>query len=78
MINLAVIDLGSNSVRLRITEIDESGNYNLVSYEKEYVRLSENMGPEKMLKPAPMDRTIKALQHFKPVSYTHLTLPTKA
>ena len=65
MINLAVIDLGSNSVRLRITEINESGNYNLVSYEKEYVRLSENMGPEKMLKPAPMDRTIKALQHFK-------------
>lgn len=47
MINLAVIDLGSNSVRLRITEINESGNYNLVSYEKEYVRLSENMGPEK-------------------------------
>ena len=34
MINLAVIDLGSNSVRLRITEINESGNYNLVSYEK--------------------------------------------
>ena len=65
MINLAVIDLGSNSVRLRITEINESGNYNLVSYEKEYVRLSENMGPEKMLKSAPMDRTIKALQHFK-------------
>ena len=67
MINLAVIDLGSNSVRLRVTEIDESGNYNLVRYEKEYVRLSENMGPEKMLKPTPMERTIAALKDFKQI-----------
>ena len=46
MINLAVIDLGSNSVRLRITEINESGNYNLVSYEKEYVRSKVGYVPD--------------------------------
>lgn len=67
MINLAIIDLGSNSVRLRITEIDEQGNYNLVRYEKEYVRLSENMGPEKTLKPVPMERTLQALKDFKEI-----------
>lgn len=47
MINLAVIDLGSNSVRLRITEIDESGNYNLVSYEKNMFVFQKTWGQKK-------------------------------
>lgn len=67
MTNLAIIDLGSNSVRLRITEIDDQGNYHLVRYEKEYVRLSENMGAEKTLKPEPIARTLKALHHFRDI-----------
>lgn len=64
-INLAIIDLGSNSCRLRITRIFENQRTELVRYEKEYVRLSENMGPEKVLKPEPMERTIATLTRFK-------------
>ena len=46
MTNLAIIDLGSNSCRLRISEIYPNGKHQLVKYEKEFVRLSENMGPQ--------------------------------
>lgn len=65
MTNLVVIDLGSNSVRMKISQIDEFGSYVTVGYQKEYVRLSENMGKEKTLKKTPMDRTLAALKSFK-------------
>lgn len=65
--NLAIIDLGSNSCRLRITKIFDSGKTELVRYEKEYVRLSENMGSAKVLQPEPMNRTINALLKFKAI-----------
>ncbi|EFG55253.1 exopolyphosphatase [Lactobacillus amylolyticus] len=65
MINLVVIDLGSNSVRMQISEIDDYGSYTVKGYYREYVRLSENMGKEKTLKPDPMKRTVKALNSFK-------------
>ncbi|WP_251547473.1 Ppx/GppA family phosphatase [Limosilactobacillus caecicola] len=65
--NLAIIDLGSNSCRLRITEIFEHGRTKLVRYEKEYVRLSENMGSAKVLQPVPMERTLETLQRFKEI-----------
>lgn len=64
MTNLAIIDLGSNSCRLRISEIYPNGKHQLVKYEKEFVRLSENMGPEKILKPEPIERTITVLKKF--------------
>ena len=54
MENFVVIDLGSNSIRLRVTH-----------QLKEYVRLSENMGPERILQQVPMDRTLEALKKFK-------------
>lgn len=65
MENFVVIDLGSNSIRLRITQITE-GNFLRVTHQlKEYVRLSENMGPERILQQVPMDRTLEALKKFK-------------
>ncbi|MBM6753310.1 Ppx/GppA family phosphatase [Lactobacillus alvi] len=64
MTNLAIIDLGSNSCRLQISEIYSNGKHQLIKYEKEFVRLSENMGPEKILKPEPIERTITALKKF--------------
>lgn len=63
--NLVVIDLGSNSVRLQISQIDDYGGYTVMGYFREYVRLSENMGKEMTLKEEPMNRTIQALKDFK-------------
>lgn len=67
MSNLAIIDLGSNSCRLRITKIYTNGKTELVRYEKEYVRLSENMGAKKVLQEEPIERTIATLLRFKKI-----------
>lgn len=71
MENFAVIDLGSNSVRMTISRISDDGTYETVAEEKEYVRLSENMGAEKILQPGAIERTIAALKGFK-VIYSKL------
>lgn len=67
MENFAVIDLGSNSARMTITQIDDDGAYAPVTQMKEYVRLSENMGEKRVLQPEAIDRTLKALSGFKAV-----------
>ena len=73
---LAIIDLGSNSVRLKINQIAENGTYKTESYEKQYVRLSSQMGPEKTLKEEPVQRTLAALAHFRSVidQYPNITM----
>lgn len=73
---LAVIDLGSNSVRLKISTILEDGSAVAEQYVKRYVRLSSQMGPEKLLKEAPMQRTLAALQEFREIcdQYDHLKI----
>ena len=48
--NLVVIDLGSNSIRMQISQIYDYGGYTVMGYFREYVRLSDNMGKEMTLK----------------------------
>ena len=67
MENFVVIDLGSNSVRMTITRINEDGTHETVTHMKEFVRLSENMGEKKILQPAAIERTMKALHSFKDI-----------
>ena len=43
MKRVSFIDLGSNSVRFVIIEINENGSYQLIYQQKESIRLSENM-----------------------------------
>lgn len=64
---LAIIDLGSNSVRLKITQIRAGGQYETIQYEKRYVRLASNIGPERLLKAGPIKRTIAALREFREI-----------
>ena len=63
----AVIDLGSNSCRMKITQIIGGTYLKVVNQQKAYVRLSENMGPEKTLKSVPMERTIATLKQFRAI-----------
>ncbi|WP_261811041.1 exopolyphosphatase [Levilactobacillus humaensis] len=74
MENLVVIDLGSNSVRMTISEIDGDGNHKTIEQVKRYVRLSENMGEERLLQPAAIERTLAALGEFKAI-YSKLKNP---
>ncbi|MBL1072635.1 Ppx/GppA family phosphatase [Lactobacillus kitasatonis] len=80
MTNLVVIDLGSNSVRMQISQIDDYGGYTIIGYFREYVRLSEKMGKEMILKEEPMKRTIQALKDFKAryTQYDHVVVKAVA
>ncbi|MTV50741.1 exopolyphosphatase [Heliobacillus mobilis] len=71
MEKVAIIDLGSNSVRLMLVGISSDGSYKLIDEAKEGVRLSENMGPELTLKPAAIVRTIEALRLFQHLYRAH-------
>lgn len=64
MERLALIDLGSNSVRFVISEIADNGSYRLIYQEKESIRLSEGMWETNYLTEAAMKRAINALQVF--------------
>ncbi|MCT4395464.1 Ppx/GppA family phosphatase [Periweissella beninensis] len=61
----AVIDLGSNSARMTVSEIMADGSYKVLERMQAMVRLSKDMGPDKILQTAEIDRTIKALKDFK-------------
>ncbi len=65
MRRIAFIDLGSNSVRMNIIQINDNGSYYLMDQVKQMVRLSQGMGTEKTLKPEPIRRTVEALSLFK-------------
>ena len=67
MENLAIVDLGSNSARMAITEIAPDGHFREIKRVKENTRLSEGMGREKMLQEDAMNRTIAALKRFKKI-----------
>lgn len=68
MQNLVIVDLGSNSVRMAIIEIQPDGKYREVYRTKRDSRLSQGMGTGKVktLQPAAMNRTIEAMQSFRP------------
>lgn len=68
---LAIIDLGSNSIRMIVMQIFPDGSYKMVDHLKEMVRLSEGMGEENTLKSNAMERTIRTLELYKRVLDIH-------
>lgn len=76
--NLAIVDLGSNSTRMAITEIAPDGRFREIKRVKENTRLSEGMGREKVLQKNAMDRTIAALKRFKKIYSTVPNIQVRA
>ncbi len=68
---IAIIDLGSNSVRLIIFAIYSGKYYKLMEQEKEMVRLSEDLSSDGYLKEAPINRTLLTLSLFKDLIHSH-------
>lgn len=60
----AVIDLGSNAVRMFIAEVNES-EIRVVKRFRHNVRLSEGMSKTMTLQPEPVKRTLSALRELK-------------
>lgn len=63
--SIAIIDLGSNSIRMNIFGINDQGGYSIYDQASEMVRLSERLGSDLLLKEEPMQRTINALNYFQ-------------
>lgn len=62
--NVAIIDLGSNSVRLSIAEVSQNSFKNILM-KRIMIKLSENMNSDMMLKAPAMERAKNALSEFK-------------
>ncbi len=61
---IAIIDLGSNSIRMNIIEVINN-NATVLENIRTVVRLSEGMGDEKLLRQNAVDRTLSELKKFK-------------
>ncbi len=69
---IAVIDLGSNSVRMDIADIDENAaGYSFLERRRIMARLSEGMTADGNLQPEAVDRVIDALKEFKEIIDSH-------
>lgn len=64
MQRIAIIDVGSNSARLVITQMYKSGAYNMVYNQKETLRLSQKLDKFGKLTPLAFTETIECMQSF--------------
>lgn len=73
---IAVLDLGSNSIRTTITEYEETGEFRILERQQAMVRISEGMGTQKVLQASAIKRAMNALNKFKKVyeQYPHLKI----
>lgn len=72
MEHIAIIDLGSNSVRFVIMHIDTDGTYKLVYQEKKSIRLSEGMINNSMaLTEAAQERALSCMKVYAHMASVH-------
>lgn len=62
--NFAVIDLGSNSVRMSVNSLEKDGRWCVLEKLRSTVRLSEGMTNDNFLKEEAMSRVISAIEGF--------------
>jgi exopolyphosphatase / guanosine-5'-triphosphate,3'-diphosphate pyrophosphatase len=72
------IDIGSNTVRLLIMEVDGAGSFQEVHSERVICRLGEGINTEKKLLPHRMDLTLDVLQRFRDECRKHGDIPIRA
>ena len=65
MEKIAVIDLGSNSVRMVLANVLEGGYFVVFDELKETVRLSDDLEKDGYLKPVRITQAIKTLKMFR-------------
>lgn len=78
MAYLAIVDLGSNSTRMVVEEINPDGTYTEIQRVKEDTRLSEGMGEEAILQDFAVARVLKALKKFQQIYNQYPAVEIKA
>ncbi len=74
----AIIDLGSNSVRMSINKLEQDGSWELLKKVRSTVRLSEGMCGDNFLREEAMARVIDALVNFCNMAREHKCLSIAA
>lgn len=64
-IRLAAIDIGTNSIRCIVVEVDQQGRYTILDDEKATVRLGENMAASGRISPAAFARAVDATSRIR-------------
>ena len=66
--NFAVIDLGSNSVRMSVNSIGDDGKWSVIKSVRRTVRLGEGMTDDNFLKEESVSRVIEAIAEFSAIA----------
>lgn len=64
---LAAIDIGTNSIRCIIVEVDKQGNYKVLDDEKATVRLGEGLASDNAISEAASQRAMDALSRMRKI-----------
>lgn len=64
-LRVAVIDVGTNTVRLLVAESDGHSAYRTLLTAQEITRLGQRLLPARELQPEPIQRTVRALQRYR-------------
>jgi len=64
----AAIDIGTNSIHLVVARLDDSGRFDIITREKESVRLGHGSGEMSELAPDAIERGIATLRRFRQVA----------
>lgn len=67
----AAIDIGTNSIHLVVARADSSGGFEVLTTDKEPVRLGEGSGDMAELTDAAIDRGVAALRRFRQIAEAH-------
>jgi exopolyphosphatase / guanosine-5'-triphosphate,3'-diphosphate pyrophosphatase len=67
----AVIDVGTNTVRLLVAESDGHAAHRTLLTAQEITRLGQGLLPAKALQPEPMRRTLRVLRRFRELAEAH-------
>jgi exopolyphosphatase/guanosine-5'-triphosphate,3'-diphosphate pyrophosphatase len=70
-IRLAVIDVGTNTVRLLVAESDGRSAPRTVLTAQEITRLGQGLLPSRELQPEPIQRTVRALRRYRELAEGH-------
>ncbi|MDD2365496.1 MAG: Ppx/GppA phosphatase family protein [Desulfuromonadaceae bacterium] len=62
---LAAIDIGTNSIRCIVVEVDQQGRYTILDDEKATVRLGENLAADGSISPAAFARAVDAISRIR-------------
>ena len=68
---LAAVDVGTNSLHLVVARTTEGERFEVLTREKEMVRLGSGSSDMKELAPAAIERAITALDRFRRVAESH-------